>query len=200
MTTVARISSVEVKIANGDVRTIQRHKTWQQFEYLQKGFENTRGIRLFYYCNTIEILMPSEAHELFKTILGMLIETYLLDREIEFKPTGSMTQKLLGTAAAEADESYQIDGMKLSIEINFTSGDESKLDCYLALGVDEVWFWEDGKLAAYHLDGDRYQQVSQSQIPALKSLNLAILSQSIIIGETSRLEAVKFLRVTNIGN
>ena len=194
MTIATRTSSIEVAIGKGDVRTIQRGKTWAQFEYLQKGFEDTRGVKLFYYNETIEILMPGAAHELFKKIIAILIEVFLLDRKIEFEPTGSMTQKREGVAAAEADESYEIQGAKLCVEVNFTSGDESKLDCYQELGVDEVWFWNDGVLAVYSLQSDGYQKVRRSQIPSLAPIDVEIMAQCILIGETSRLEAVERFR------
>lgn len=186
--------AIEVKIGKGDVRTIQRGKTWEQFEHLQQGFEHTRGVKLFYYDGTIEILMPGVAHELFKKIIAILIEAFLLDRKIEFAPTGSMTHKQEGKAVAEADESYEIQGKKLCIEVNFTSGDESKLTCYQALGVDEVWFWEDGVLAVYSLQADVYQQVNHSQIPALTKIDLKIMAECILAGETSRIEAVEKFR------
>jgi Uma2 family endonuclease len=191
---IPRVSAIEVTIDQGGVRTIQRGKTWAQFEYLQQGFAHTRGVKLFYYNGTIEILMPGAAHELFKKIIAILIEVFLLDRKIEFEPTGSMTQKREGTAAAEADESYDIQGAKLCVEVNFTSGDQSKLDCYQELGIDEVWFWEDGVLAVYHLQSDGYQRVSRSQIPALVAIDLAIMAECILIGETSRIEAVERFR------
>jgi Putative restriction endonuclease len=197
MTIASKILPIEVQIAKGDVRTIQRGKTWVQFEHLQKGFENTRGIKLAYYNGTIEILMPSAAHELFKKIIAILIEVFLLDRQIEFEPTGSMTQKQEGAAAVEADESYQIHGSKLCIEVNFTSGDESKLECYQVLGVDEVWFWNDGILAVYHLHLDGYQQVRHSQISALATIDLAVMAECILIGETSRLAAVARFRAAH---
>jgi Uma2 family endonuclease len=197
MTIAIRTSPIEVAIGKGDVRTIQRGKTWAQFEHLQQGFEHTRGVKLFYCNGTIEILMPGAAHELFKKIIAILIETFLLDRKIEFEPTGSMTQKREGTASAEADESYVIRGAKLCIEINFTSGDESKLACYQALGVDEVWFWEDGVLAVYSLQSTGYQRVNCSQIQVLASINLAIMAECILIGETSRVEAVERFRLAH---
>ena len=100
MTVAKSHSPIRVETAQGDIHTIQ-----QQFKHLQKGFENTRGVRLFYYNGTIEILMPGEAHELFKSIIGFLIETFLFNRA-KFKPTGSMTQEKEGIASAEADESY----------------------------------------------------------------------------------------------
>jgi Putative restriction endonuclease len=189
--------AIEVKIGKGDVRTIQRGKTWEQFEHLQQGFEHTRGVKLFYYDGTIEILMPGVAHELFKKIIAILIEVFLLDRKIEFEPTGSMTHKQEGKAVAEADESYEIQGAKLCVEVNFTSGDESKLTCYQALGVNEVWFWEDGVLAVYSLQADGYQQVNHSRIPALTKIDLKIMAECILTGETSRIEAVEKFRETH---
>jgi hypothetical protein len=197
MTTTRLPSPIEVAIGKADVRTILRDKTWAQFEYLQQGFENSRGVKLFYYDGKIEILMPGEAHELFKKIIAILIETFLLDRQIEFKPTGAVTQKREGVAAAEADESYEIQGSKLSVEVNFTSGDASKLDCYQVLEVNEVWFWEDGVLVVYHLYTDGYRQVRHSQIPALATIDLGVMAECILIGETSRIEAVNRFRAVH---
>ena len=196
MTLATSPSPIRVETGHGDVRTIQPGRTWEQFKHLQKGFENTRGLRLFYYNGTIEILMPGEAHELFKSVIGFLIETFLFSRGIEFKPTGSMTQEKEGIAAAEADESYQIDGYRLSVEVNFTSGDATKLARYQALGVDEVWMWEDGSLMVYHRrasDRGQYEAVERSGIPALADIDLTLLSACILIGETSRIQAAQKL-------
>jgi Uma2 family endonuclease len=161
---------------------------------LQQGFENVRGIRLSFYHGTIEILMPGRLHELFKRIIGILIETCLLDLRVQFTPTGSMTQELAGSAALEADESYEINQYRLSVEVNFTSGDVAKLEKYRTLGVHEVWFWEDGSLHVYHLGPDGYEKVAHSQIPALSALDLGLLTECILLGESSVLEAVDRLR------
>jgi Uma2 family endonuclease len=193
MTIAKTPSPIRVETGQGDIRTIQWRRTWEQFKHLQKGFENTRGIRLFYYNGTIEILIPGETHELFKSIIGFLIETFLFNRAIEFKPTGSMTQEKEGIAAAEADESYEIEGFKLAIEVNFTSSDASKLERYAALEVDEVWIWEDGVLAVYHLQSDKHEKANHSLIPVLSSLDLKLLSECILMGETSRIKAAKKL-------
>ena len=190
---VSKSSSTQVKTAKGDVLTVHYDKTWEQFRHLQQGFENSRGVRLFYFGGTVEILMPGKAHELFKSVIGFLIEAFLLHREIEFEPTGSMTQEKVEIASVEADESYEIEGLKLSVEVNFTSGDVGKLKRYQALAVDEVWIWEDGVLRVYHLQSDGYEQVSSSLIPALAALDLDLLSSCIIIGETSRIKAAKKL-------
>lgn len=175
----------------GDYRSWYPGRTWEQFKLIQQGFENAPGIRLFYYKGTIELLMPGRDHELFKRIIALLLDSFLCDREIEFTPTGSVTQEIAGVAAVEADDSYEIQGKRLSIEVTFTSGNANKLERYQMLGVDEVWFWEDGVLAVYHLQGDRYETVQQSQIPALNAIDLKMLARCILLGETSRLDARK---------
>lgn len=190
---VASFSSLQVKSVRGDTRVFQRGRTWEQFQYLKKGFENTRGVRLFYYDGSIEILMPGELHELFKSVIGFLIETFLFHHSIEFKPTGSMTREREGIASVEADESYEIEGFILAIEVNFTSGDVTKLERYRVLDINEVWFWEDGALAVYHLLNGEYEKVDRSGIPALAAIDLEVLSRCILMGETSRIVAAKSL-------
>jgi Uma2 family endonuclease len=96
------------------------------------------------------------------------------------------------------DESYCIGEPKptpdLSIEIIFTSGNTSKLAKYRALDVPEVWFWEDGVFALYHLNGNEYQRIQCSQIPALEALDLELLSRCVLMAETDELEAVAAFR------
>ncbi len=193
MTIVSSTSLTKVATNRGDIRTTLQGKTWAQFKHLQQGFEHSRGIRLFYYDGTVEILMPGEAHELFKSIIGFLIKALLFNREIEFKPTGSKTQEVAEVVSVEADESYQIQGLKLAVEVNFTSGDVSQLERYQALGVDEVWLWEDGMLEVYHLRSSQYEKVSQSLIPALAAIEIPVMTECILIGETSRITAGKRL-------
>jgi hypothetical protein len=83
--------------------------------------------------------------------------------------------------------------MKLSIEVNFTSGDASKLERYQAIGVDEVWFWEDGVLAAYACWTGTFQQCDRSTIPALNVIDLDVLANCVLVGETSRIQAAQQL-------
>lgn len=177
---------------------IVHHGTWEQFKLIQKGFDGSPGVRLFYYDGAIEILMPGREHEIFASIIGYLVTTFLTEKGIFFQPTRSMTQEKEGVVSVQADESYCIGSVKLipdlSIEVVFTSGGISKLERYQALGVPEVWFWEDGLLRLYHLSGDRYQQIAQSQLPGLNELELDLLTRCILIAETDAGEAIRTFR------
>jgi hypothetical protein len=175
-------------------RVIRISGGWEQFEFIQQGFEHHRGVRLSYFNGIIEIFMPGRAHEVFKKIIAILIETFLLDREIEFAATRGMTQKIEGSVALEADESYEIGDLKLAIEVNFSNGGVAKLQLYKVLEVNEVWFWEDGVLDIYHLESTGYEKVAKSKIPELVTIDFVVLSACILAGETSKVSAVKMLR------
>jgi Uma2 family endonuclease len=168
---------------------------WTHFKLLQQGFAQAAKVRLSYYDGFIEIFMPSRDHELFAELIGHLIVIFLSRQGIFFVPTGSMDQELLGQAATQADKSYCIGKMKpipdLSIEVVFTSGGVDKLPRYQALGVPEVWFWQDGTLALYGLGDKGYQEIDQSNLEGLKDLDLGLLNRCIMLGETDAGEAMR---------
>lgn len=181
-----------------DQHLIHHGRTWEQFKLIQQGFENSPGVRLSYYNGTIEILMPGEDHEFFKTIIGFLLELFLTERGIEFIPAGSMTQERQGIASAQADESYWLRQKKpvpdLSIEVVFTSGGPSKLERYRALGVPEVWFWQDGVFTLYHLRDSGYERIDRSELPTLIDLEIDLLARCVLMAQTSRVEAFREFR------
>ena len=181
-----------------DQRLVLAERTWEQFKLIQAGFEDFPGSRLFYYNGTIEILMPGRDHEVFKGIIALLLGIFFEEVGVEFEPTGSMTQEREGMASVQADESYCIGASKpipdLSIEVVFTSGGPNKLQRYQALGVPEVWFWQDGAFSLYRLRESGYEPIDQSQIVELAALDFGLLSHCVRLGETSRLEAMREFR------
>jgi Uma2 family endonuclease len=142
--------------------------------------------------------MPGREHEIFAHVIGYLVTTFLVEQGIFFKPTGAMTQEKEGVVSAQADESYCIGSVKLipdlSIEVVFTSGGTSKLERYKALGVQEVWFWEDGLLKLYHLRDGNYEPIDHSQLPGLSELDLDLLRRCILMAETDAGEAIRAFR------
>jgi Uma2 family endonuclease len=169
--------------------------TWSHFQMLKQGFEHSPGVKLAFYDEVIEILMPGRNHELFAELIGHLLMLFFTTKGIFFVPTGSMDQCRDGEASAQADKSFCIGSNKLqpdlSIEVIFTSGSAQKLTRYRALGVPEVWFWEDGVLDLYVLRSKGYEQVTQSELEGLKDLDLALLQRCIMLGETDPGEAMR---------
>jgi Uma2 family endonuclease len=100
--------------------------------------------------------------------------------------------------SAQADESYCIGASKstpdLMIEVVLTSGGLAKLQRYRTLGVPEVWFWQDGLFSLYRLRPNGYEQIDRSKIPELVALDFTVLTRCVLMGETSRLEAIRTFR------
>jgi Uma2 family endonuclease len=168
---------------------------WAKFKLIQQGCEESPGILVSYFDGTIEIVMPSRPHEIFSGTFHLLLSLYLAHLDIECLATGSADQEVKGTAAAQPDQSYCIDGIKpipdLSVEVVFSSGGINKLARYRAIGVPEVWFWEDGVLALYHLRPSGYEQIERSELPGLKDLDLNVFKRCLLTGETSTTNAIK---------
>jgi len=192
------IQTLEKPKASEDTVTVYHDRSWKQFKHLQQGLEGSPGVRLSFYEGVVEIFMPGQPHEIFKTIIGSLLEAFFLQWRIKVVPTGSVTQEQKGVAAAQADESYCFGTAKsipdLSIEVIFTSGSATKLRRYQALGVPEVWFWEDGLFTLHRLGENGYTRIYKSQIPELAKLDLDLLTQCVLAGETDWLEAVLAFR------
>lgn len=181
-----------------DQRIVHAGISWQQFKLIQSGFGDTRNVRLFYYNHTVEIIMPGREHEFFSRLIGFLLGLFCLESGIEFEPLGSTTQEREGTASAEPDESYCFGASKptpdLVIEVIFTSGSLKKLNLYRALRIPEVWFWQDGVFTLYRLRESEYEQITQSEIPELGTLDIELLTRCVLMAQTSRLDAANTFR------
>ncbi|MBE9033384.1 Uma2 family endonuclease [filamentous cyanobacterium LEGE 11480] len=174
---------------------------WAQFQLIRQGCEKTPGVRLFYFDGTIEILMPGQLHETFSRIISWMLGTFFLTQtDLDFTPTGSVTQERAGEASAQANESYCIGQLKpipdLAIEIVFTSGHIDKLDRDKALGITEVWFWEDGTLKLYHLKNGDYAAIETSELPGLSNLDLDLFKRCVLIAETDARESMQVFSQT----
>jgi Uma2 family endonuclease len=184
--------------SNDAQRLVHTGCTWSQFKLIQAGFEASPNIRLFYYQDTLEILMPGRNHEVLKSLIGFLIELFLVEIGMEFEPTGSMTQEREGIVSLQADESYCIGGSKpisdLAIEVVFISGGPDKLPRYQALAVTEVWFWQNDRLQLYRLQAGNYEQIDRSELPGLDQLDIGLLERCVILAQTSKREAVEAFR------
>ena len=132
----------------------------------------------------LEIEMPNgSVHETAAELLAALVSAFLLHRDVEFRPTGTTTlRRRPGRGhGLRADKTYYIrtfeavrgkptislqDGdppPDLAIEVDVTSPGVDKLPIYAALGVPEVWVWDDAAITVRRLtDGGTYRVVNGS--------------------------------------
>ncbi|MGK7925970.1 MAG: Uma2 family endonuclease [Spirulina sp.] len=158
--------------------------SWQQYETLVTALSPCPILRLSYNAGHLEIMTNSPQHETIKSLIGRLIETYALERDIDLYSYGSTTFRNEAAARGlEADESYCLGERRelpdLAIEVVITSGGIDKLEIYRGLGIREVWFWQDHGFTLYQLIDMTigYREIQRSQL--LPDLDLDRLCQFI---------------------
>ncbi len=172
--------------------------TWQQYDALVALFiDQFPALRMTYLEGTLELMTNSPEHERLKKIIARLIEAFAEEADIDLNGYGSTTFRQQAAARGlEPDECYSLgelgDAPDLAIEIVITSGGVDKLSVYQGLGVQEVWFWENGQFSLYSLTDPKagYEPVAASRL--LPGLDLAIIAQ--FIDYPSQTQAVKAFR------
>lgn len=154
--------------------------SWDDYERLLVMRGDHSAPRIAYLEGEVEIMSPSQTHESIKSVIGRLVETYCLERDIVFSTYGSWTLKdKARNRGAEPDECYVFGAAPaerphLAIEVVWTHGRIDKLEIYHQLGVAEVWYWRLGRIEPYCLRGERYVPVTASEV--LPGLDLELLA------------------------
>ncbi len=163
---------------NQEQRFILRSVSWQQYKALQADLESIPGVRLSYFHGTLEFMTISEEHEDFKSLIGTLVELYLLEMRMRYYRRGGPTLKKEPDVELIPDETFHLGSKKavpdLAIEIIITSGSKEKLEGYKTLNVPEVWFWKNGKLSLYCLREGNYQEITRSELMPDMDLDLLV--------------------------
>lgn len=190
-------------------RLLLQDVTWQEFETILEELGDRRSARLAYDNGTLEMMMPLPEHEDDKEIVGDLIKALLEELDIEFRSLGSTTFKKSQTQGLEPDQCFYIQneaairGKKridlsvdpppdLAIEIDVTSRTHPSI--YEALGVPELWQFDQGKLQINVLQGGSYALVAESlNFPGLPLCEVLphYLAESKIIGRNKVLKAFR---------
>ena len=145
----------------------------------------------------LEIEMPQGLlHESVSRLIGLLVAAFAEERGLAVRPVGSVTQSREDLdRGVEGDEAFFLaslpklggDGWDLdrgdpppdlSVEVDVTSPGVRKLPIYAALGVPEVWVWEDGEIVVRRLAADGYEVVADSvELPGFPVLLAAELTR-----------------------
>ncbi|MDF5730847.1 MAG: Uma2 family endonuclease [Rhizonema sp. PD38] len=188
--------------------------SWREFEAILEELGDRRATRLAYSRGTLEIRMPLHKHEIAKIIIEDLLKILLEELNIDCEPFGSTTFRRKDmTQGIEPDNSFYIQNSArmigkeriylevdpppdLAIVVDVTS--KTQLDVYEALGIPELWRYEDGKLQINILQDGKYIELQFSPtFPNLPILEIIpqFVEQSRIVGRSSTLKAFRlFLR------
>ncbi|NDJ21390.1 Uma2 family endonuclease [Nostoc sp. B(2019)] len=185
-------------------RAVLQNISWQTFESILAEIGDNRATRLAYDHGILEIITPLMPHEYNNRLLEHLVFALAEELNLNLKSTGSVTCKhpdLL--RGVEPDSSFYIQNEPvmrqkqnldltqdpppdLIIEVDYTSASVDRLAIYLALGVPEVWRYDEPVMQIYKLQEGVYLPCDIS--PSFANLPLAaeiprFLSESLKIGE-----------------
>ena len=186
-------------------RVLLENISWQTYQSLLKDYEEQAGIRLTYDRGKLEIMTPLDPHESSKKLIGRFVEAATEELNIEIRSLGSRTcQREELARGLEPDQCYYIQNERivrginqidlneypppdLAIEVDITSSSINRLDIYAALGVPEVWRYDDNRLIVLRLEAGEYKECELSptfpQLPPSEVMRFLELSKT--MGETS---------------
>jgi Uma2 family endonuclease len=189
-------------------RVIFNEVSWQEFEAILEELGDRRASRLAYSKGTLEIRMPLPEHE--KAFIGDMVKILLEEMEIDCECFGSTTFKRQDMSQGiEPDQCFYIQNHKqmigkrrinliidpppdLAIEIDVTS--KTQLDAYRALGVPELWRYEEGYLRIDILVHGEYvrSQISPNfpSFPVVSAIS-QFIQQSLTDGRSPTLRAFR---------
>jgi Uma2 family endonuclease len=159
-------------------RVIFNDVSWQEFEAILEELGDRRASRIAYSNGTLEIRMPLPEHERAKAMIGDMVKILLEETETDCENFASTTFKRRDMAQGiEPDDCFYIQnhaqmiGKKrldlridpppdLAIEVDVTS--KTQLDAYQALGVPELWRYDEGNLRIDVLVNGEYVEAQGS--------------------------------------
>ncbi len=167
----------QIEVQPGNCLTLN-NINWSKFEAILAEIGENRHSRIAYYQGTLEIRMPLPRHEKIKVLIHHFIVILCDELGSEWEPYGSTTfKKREMLAGIEPDDCFYIQnasqmiGMRslnlsidphpdLALEVDVTS--KTKISAYTALGVREIWRYENDNLQIWILQEGEYIQVENS--------------------------------------
>ena len=152
--------------------------SWAEFEAILQELGEARNTRIAYSDGMLSIMSPLPEHEKAKVLIGDLVKVLLEELDRDCESFGSTTFKRQDMAkGVEPDDSFYIQNYArmigkaridltvdpppdLAIEIDLTS--KTQTEAYAALGVPELWRYDDDRLKIEVLQEGQYVAVAES--------------------------------------
>lgn len=183
--------------------------TWEQYEALLDNLgDDRRSPRINYCRGALELMSPLPAHERPHRIIADIIKAILDAQDRPWEDFGSTTFKRPKQAGLEPDTCFYIHNAELvrgllridletdpppdlAIEVDVTS--KTTLEAYAAIGVPEVWIYENDQLTIYRLGAEAYQPSTSEIFPDLPITSLVpqLVQQALSQGTSAMLRRLR---------
>jgi Uma2 family endonuclease len=170
--------------AHGEQRFVLHDVPWQTYVLMRDALDDGHaGLKMTYLEGTLELMSPSNLHELAKKLIARLLEIWAMERNVRLVGLGGTTwRKEAKKRGLEADECYKLgpyhdgDLPDLALEVIVSSPLVDKMAVYAGLGVSELWLWraKQQEIVVYRLVGESYELRERSEL--LPQLDLAQLA------------------------
>jgi Uma2 family endonuclease len=176
---VTSISLNRIKISPG--QSIYLHDvSWTEFEQILLELGDKRATRIAYSAGELEIRMPLPEHERLKVLISNLLVVLLEELDLPWESLGSSTFKNSQMKTGiEPDDCFYLKNCQaimgkkrldltidpppdLAIEIDLTS--PTQISAYEALGVPEIWRYQQNQLAIFILVDGHYLESDTSAL------------------------------------
>jgi Uma2 family endonuclease len=163
----------------GEQRVVLRDISWESYLQILEALPQTRAARLTYDDGVLEITVPLEDHEFYRSLIEYFIRTLVELMGLRIKAMGSTTMNYPGLKkGVEPDSAYYIQNQPLVkgrkvdfkqdpppdlvVEVDITHTDIAKTQFYAALKVPEFWRFNGKVLRIYQIQEDQYVEVEGS--------------------------------------
>ncbi len=167
----------QIKVLPGQ-RVDLENINWAEFQAILAELGNSRNTRIAYNHQTLTIVAPLFQHEKSKVALGDMVKALLEELGIDYDASGSTTLFREDVRkGVEPDDSFYIQNFTqvlnkdridlnidpppdLAIEIDLTSKTDAEV--YAALGIPELWRYDQNQLRIDVLQSGYYVRVEES--------------------------------------
>jgi Uma2 family endonuclease len=165
-----------------------RGVSWEEYEDLLEQVGEASGLRISFDSGTLTVMTLSTEHENYAWFIGRLVSVISLRLRINIRFFGSATmRKRKKSQGKEPDACFYVQTADalgnrihldfevdpppdIAVEIDVHHDSRSRFSIYAALGVPELWRYDEHELTIYWLQGDDYVIASQSlALPLLTS-------------------------------
>jgi Uma2 family endonuclease len=168
--------------------------SWEEYEDLLGSVGEATWLRISYDEGTMEIMTVSPRRESLSALIERMMTLIGLILRIKILFFGSATmRKRRKKKGNEPDACFYIQSADLignkididfendpppdiAVEVDVYHASQSKFPIYAALGVSEIWHYDEYELKIYHLEDDQYVEAKASlALPMLTSRKLTEL-------------------------